>query len=251
LRRTSHFLFSAAVGFAVLLSAPAYAQEPVLEPPRLEKSAPAVDPRTGEAPRVDVELDVDRDGKVTDARVIRSGGDALDAAALESARGFGFVPAMRDGAPIAARIRYESVFEARQAEPAPKPEAPAEPAGVVPPSGDPAPAVEKAKPVAETELLRRTFAIDRVCDACGGPLRLIALIKTEATIKKILTAMGLPAEPPVRPARAPRRPPDVAPSSTRPRPRPRQKQSERLRAPVCPECPSPRSAPWPDPSLPS
>jgi hypothetical protein len=52
--------------------------------------------------------------------------------------------------------------------------------------------------------LRRTFAIDRVCDACGGPLRLIALIKTEATIKKILTAMGLPAEPPpVRPARAP------------------------------------------------
>ena len=161
------------MGFAVLLSAPAYAQEPVLEPPRLEKSAPAVDPRTGEAPCVDVELelDVDRDGKVTDARVIRSGGDALDAAALESARGFGFVPAMRDGAPIAARIRYESVFEARQAEP-----------------------------------------------------------------------------PPVRPARAPRRPPDVAPSSTRPRPRPRQKQSERLRAPVCPERPSPRSAPWPDPS---
>ena len=194
MRRTSHFLFSAAVGFAVLLSAPAYAQEPVLEPPRLEKSAPAVDPRTGEAPRVDVELelDVDRDGKVTDARVIRSGGDALDAAALESARGFGFVPAMRDGAPIAARIRYESVFEARQAEPAPKPEAPAEPAGVAPPSGAPAPAVEKAKPV--------------------------------------------------RPARAPRRPPDVAPSSTRPRPRPRQKQSERLRAPVCPERPSPRSA---------
>jgi len=205
LRRTSHFLFSAAVGFAVLLSAPAYAQEPVLEPPRLEKSAPAVDPRRGEAPRVDVELelDVDRDGKVTDARVIRSGGDALDAAALESARGFGFVPAMRDGAPIAARIRYESVLEARQAEPAPKPEAPAEPAGVAPPSAAPAPAVEKAKPVAETELLRRTFAIDRVCDACGGPLRLIALIKTEATIKKILTAMGLPAAPPVRPARAP------------------------------------------------
>jgi len=206
LRRTSHFLFSAAVGFAVLLSAPAYAQEPVLESPRLEKSAPAVDPRTGEAPRVvvELELDVDRDGKVTDARVIRSGGDALDAAALESARGFGFVPAMRDGAPIAARIRYERVFEARQAEPAPKPEAPAEPAGVAPPSGAPAPAVEKAKSVAETELLRRTFAIDRVCDACGGPLRLIALIKTEATIKKILTAMGLPAEPPpVRPARAP------------------------------------------------
>jgi hypothetical protein len=35
-------------------------------------------------------------------------------------------------------------------------------------------------------------------------LRLIALIKTDATIKKILTAMGLPPEPPsVHPALPP------------------------------------------------
>jgi hypothetical protein len=44
------------------------------------------------------------------------------------------------------------------------------------------------------ELLRRTFAIDVVCQRCGGALRLIALVKTEATIRTILTAMGLLAE---------------------------------------------------------
>jgi Putative transposase len=58
------------------------------------------------------------------------------------------------------------------------------------------------------ELLSRTFAIDVVCGQCGGELRLIALVKTEATIKKILTAMGLPAEPP--PMHPPRPPPRAA-----------------------------------------
>ena len=47
------------------------------------------------------------------------------------------------------------------------------------------------------ELLRRTFAIDVVCQGCGGNLRLIALVKGEETIRKILNAMGLPAEPPL------------------------------------------------------
>ena len=43
-----------------------------------------------------------------------------------------------------------------------------------------------------TVYLRRTFQIDTVCPACKSPLRLIALIKTDDTIKKILSAMGLP-----------------------------------------------------------
>jgi len=42
------------------------------------------------------------------------------------------------------------------------------------------------------QLLRRTFEIDTICPRCESPLRLIALIETEDTIKKILTAMGLP-----------------------------------------------------------
>jgi hypothetical protein len=42
-----------------------------------------------------------------------------------------------------------------------------------------------------SELLRRTFEIDTVCPRCKTPLRLIAMIETEDTIKKILSAMGL------------------------------------------------------------
>jgi TonB family protein len=117
LRRRSHALFgAAAIGLTLLQAAPAQADDPVLVPPKLAASAPAEDPRQGAVPRVVVllELDIDPDGKVTDARVIRSGGEELDAAALASARGFTFVPATRDGQPIPARIRYESVFEARQ-----------------------------------------------------------------------------------------------------------------------------------------
>ena len=42
------------------------------------------------------------------------------------------------------------------------------------------------------ELLQRTFAIDTTCPRCKSPLRLIALVETEDTIKKLLSAMGLP-----------------------------------------------------------
>ena len=47
-----------------------------------------------------------------------------------------------------------------------------------------------------SQLLRKTFEIDTVCPRCKSPLRLIALIKNEDTIKKILSAMGLPTEAP-------------------------------------------------------
>jgi putative transposase len=47
------------------------------------------------------------------------------------------------------------------------------------------------------ELLRRTWGIDVLqCHTCGGRLRLIALVKTEATIKKILGATGCPPNRP-------------------------------------------------------
>lgn len=47
-----------------------------------------------------------------------------------------------------------------------------------------------------------TFAIK--CPSCGSSLRLIALVETEAVVKKILTAMHLPTEvPELHPARPP------------------------------------------------
>jgi hypothetical protein len=55
-----------------------------------------------------------------------------------------------------------------------------------------------------SHLLKKTFAIDTTCPRCKTPLRLIAMIETEDTIKKILSAMGLPCEAPkLWPARPP------------------------------------------------
>jgi hypothetical protein len=55
------------------------------------------------------------------------------------------------------------------------------------------------------ELLRRVFGIEILCTKCKAPLRLIALIKSEATAKKILDAMHLPSElGPAHPTPAPR-----------------------------------------------
>ncbi len=110
-----------------------------LTPPRLSSSTSAIDPRpAGAAPRasVELELDVDVSGVVTDARVVRSAGAELDAAALTSAKSFVFEPARRDDRPVRARIRYEVVFTERVEPPpaetsAAAPVAPAAVSGVV------------------------------------------------------------------------------------------------------------------------
>ena len=65
----------------------------------------------------------------------------------------------------------------------------------------------RSKYIPFQELRKRTFGVDLLCQRCQGPMRLIALVKTEATIRKILAAMGLPTEGP-KAARA--RPPPQA-----------------------------------------
>ncbi len=74
-----------------------------------------------------VELTVDADGAVTDARLVSDGSvDAeLGAAALAQARAFRFEPALRDGKPVAARIRFALDFT--PPEPTPQPEPTSEP----------------------------------------------------------------------------------------------------------------------------
>jgi hypothetical protein len=52
--------------------------------------------------------------------------------------------------------------------------------------------------------LRKVLGIEILCTKCKAPLRLIALIKSEDTAKKILDAMHLPSEvPKLHPARPP------------------------------------------------
>jgi hypothetical protein len=82
---------------------------------------------------------------------------------------------------------------------------------VVPAAPMPAPEKEADKPsrplshyISWHELLKRTFQIDTTCPRCQSPLRLIAMIMTADTIKKILSAMKLPVEAPkLYPARPP------------------------------------------------
>ena len=83
---------------------------------------------------------------------------------------------------------------------------------VVPAPTEPASADHKGKPAGKSryipwsELLRKTFGFEIVCQKCQSPLRLIALIKSEDIAKKILTAMHLPTEvPELHPARPPPR----------------------------------------------
>lgn len=61
---------------------------------------------------------VDTDGHVSQLAVAQSGGDDLDEAAIVAARQWTFVPAMRDGKPVASRIKVPFHF----APPAPPPE---------------------------------------------------------------------------------------------------------------------------------
>ena len=55
------------------------------------------------------------------------------------------------------------------------------------------------------ELLRRVFAVDVLtCPHCGGPRRLIAQLTDLIVVRKMLSHLGLPTEPPrPAPARSP------------------------------------------------
>ncbi|WP_394823812.1 TonB-dependent receptor domain-containing protein [Pendulispora albinea] len=81
---------------------------------------------------VPVELVVDVEGKVTDVRVEEHLGPAFDTAAIEAARAWRFVPGMRDGKPVATRVRAAVRFLGALPEGATS--APTAPAGAAPAS---------------------------------------------------------------------------------------------------------------------
>lgn len=92
----------------------ALAGEPTL--PVLERTAPAVYPEEalaqGVGSSVVLELAIDDQGMVFDARVTESGGEDFDRAALDAVRDFQFTPATdAQGRPAAAKILYRYVFE--------------------------------------------------------------------------------------------------------------------------------------------
>lgn len=107
-------------------------------PPRLRGSAEAEYPpdATGDAAVVLI-VTVGADGDVDDVKAA-SGEEPFVSAAVTAARRWVFDPALRDGKPIAARIKMEILFHPPAPEPEPEPEPPREP-GAPPPPPKPAP----------------------------------------------------------------------------------------------------------------
>lgn len=77
--------------------------------PTAEPDAPTGDAATGEqtaASEVLLKVTISKDGAVSDAEVVTSGGPELDARALSDVKQFVFTPAQRDGVAIPAVISY-------------------------------------------------------------------------------------------------------------------------------------------------
>lgn len=92
--------------------------KPVLEPPRLLEFVEAPYPEQareqGLQAAVELEIVIDAEGRVSEARVVVPVGHGFDEAALEAVRRFVFEPATRDGESVPSRIRYRYLFEIRE-----------------------------------------------------------------------------------------------------------------------------------------
>jgi TonB family protein len=91
--------------------------------PRLLQFVEAVYPpealQAGLQAKVELEVTIGADGKVSDARVVTGAGHGFDEAALDAVRRFVFKPARLDGKPVPSRVRYPYIFEIREVPPPP------------------------------------------------------------------------------------------------------------------------------------
>jgi len=79
--------------------------DPLVTPPRvIRRVEPKVAPTDPSPVYVCIEAMVTIDGTLTDLKVFKSGGGAMDTAALDAVRQWRYSPAMRDGVPIAVPI---------------------------------------------------------------------------------------------------------------------------------------------------
>jgi len=161
------FAFAAVASVALVADPSAFAQgDPgaLVTPPVVVQHVDAVYPPSALAERkhadVVLTVTVDADGHVSKVDVAQSAGADLDEAAIVAARQWTFVPAMRDGKPLASRIKMPFHF----APPAPPPElvetarpgelpsSPAATAAPAPPAAPPGPvAPSSGAPVAAPE----------------------------------------------------------------------------------------------------
>jgi TonB family protein len=120
---------------AVRVPAPNTPEEPVpqVTPPKIIHFEPSPYPpeaeKLGLEANVILQLDIDKDGKVTKATVTEAAGHGFDEAAVQAAMKFFFEPARRGTTPIPSRILYRYGFTLKPA----TPEATGQPAAPAPP----------------------------------------------------------------------------------------------------------------------
>jgi TonB family protein len=101
--------------------------QPPAYPPEAEKA--------GLEATVTLQLDIDKQGKVTNAVVIEPAGHGFDESAIEAAKKLEFEPARKaDGTPAPARILYRYSFTLKKAEPEAEPQGPSRPGQAADPS---------------------------------------------------------------------------------------------------------------------
>ncbi len=110
--RISALILALALGGSLVATRPAHAHE--LEAPQVTSHPDGVWPHEPDEHDVvvPVVLVIDVDGKVSSAEIELPLSPELDAAALSTARTFVFKPALRDGKPVAAKIREAVRFRA-------------------------------------------------------------------------------------------------------------------------------------------
>jgi TonB family protein len=111
-------------GAAVAPAKPGAGEAPgAVTPPNLlhfvEARYPEQATKAGLEGTVVLQLDIDAEGKVSGATVVNPAGHGFDEAAVEAARQFRFVPAVRAGKPVPSRILYRYSFTLKAAEPQP------------------------------------------------------------------------------------------------------------------------------------
>jgi TonB family protein len=135
-------------------------------PPRLVRFVKATPPdgsSVSEPTPVLTEITIDESGRVSEATIVESAGEALDQAVLEAVRAFEFEPARRAGTPVAVTIRYRYVLEPPAPEPpptAPPVALPVPSAPAKPPPKPPAPRPGAAPPDAELDEFGATAEVE-------------------------------------------------------------------------------------------
>jgi TonB family protein len=109
----------ALLALAIVCAATSARADDAVTPPTVQTRAEATYPAEAQKARIEanvgLELSIDETGHVTNARVTDPAGHGFDESALEASKKIVFVPAKRNGAPIAATIDFTYEFHLPEA----------------------------------------------------------------------------------------------------------------------------------------